>query len=124
MGSCSFLCTYTLLHNILDFTGVYEWFPSVKFLPLYLHCQFSHAAFYYVKLSLYPAYELRWTDVKHFMLPVFQFLFFLFFFMPGRIQNPLVGHFTTPLRAFEQFLYLMTLLPICIFRIVTFPEKG
>lgn len=66
----------TLLHNILDFSGVYERFPRVKFLPLYYTLAFPTLLFYHVKLSLYPAYELRVTDIKHFILPVLQFLFF------------------------------------------------
>ena len=107
----------TLLHNILDFTGVYEWFPSVKFLPLYYTLAFPTLLFYYVKLSLYPAYELRWTDVKHFMLPVFQFLFFLgLFFMPAEFKSHWGRSFYNPFYgAFEQFLYLTTFIAYLYF---------
>ncbi|MCB0577689.1 MAG: hypothetical protein KDD10_00065 [Phaeodactylibacter sp.] len=100
----------TLLHNILDFAGVYEYFPGIKFLPLYYTLAFPTLLFYYVKLSLYPAYELRWTDVKHFMLPVFQFLFFLgLFFMPVAFKSQWGRSFYNPFYgAFEQFLYLST----------------
>ena len=100
----------TLLHNIFDFTGLYEHFPQVKFLPLYYTLAFPTLLFYYVKLSLYPAYELRWSDAKHFILPVFQFLFFLgLFFMPVSFKIQWGREFYNPFYgAFEQFLYLAT----------------
>lgn len=100
----------TLLHNILLFIDFFETYPEWKFLPIYFTLSFPPLLFYYVKLNCYPSYHLRWTDVKHFVLPVSQFLFFLFMFftpVPFKIQydrlfyNPFFG-------AFEHFLYLTT----------------
>jgi len=100
----------TLLHNIFNFVGLYEQYPSLYFLPLYYTLSFPVFLFFHAKLSLYPSYQLRWTDVKHFLLPVGQFLFFLYVFLQpvsfkselGRVYyNPFYG-------ALEQGLYLLS----------------
>lgn len=100
----------TLLHNVLLFLDFYEHYSQFLFLPIYFTLAFPPLLFYYVKINCYPGYHLRWTDIKHFLLPSFQFLYFLsMFFAPvsfkshfGRIfYNPFYG-------AFEQFLYLTT----------------
>ncbi len=107
----------TLLHNILDFAGIYEAFPRLKFLPIYYTLAFPTLLFYYVKLSLYPAYRLRGTDVKHFILPVFQFFFFLaLFLMPADFKAGWGRAFYNPFYgAFEQFLYLTTFIAYLYF---------
>lgn len=100
----------TLLHNIFTMTGLYENHPSLYFLPIYFTLALPTLLFYYVKLNLYPAYRLRWTDAKHFVLPLGQFLFFLFLFlMPIEYKSTVGRHFYNPFfGAFEQFLYLTT----------------
>ncbi len=107
----------TLLHNIFEFTGFYEAFPGIKFLPLYYTLAFPTLLFYYIKLTLYPAYHLRWTDIKHFMLPAFQFLFFLgLFLMPAGFKNQWGRSFYNPFYgAFEQCLYLSTFIAYLYF---------
>lgn len=67
----------TLLHNILIVCDFYEDHPRWKFLPIYFTLSFPVLLFYYVKLDLYPSYKLKWSDAKHFILPVGQFLFLL-----------------------------------------------
>jgi len=100
----------TLLHNILNFISIYEHYPWMHFLPLYFTLSFPVLLFFHAKLSLYPAYQLRWTDAKHFVLPVGQLLFFIILFLQpvslkaavGRVYyNPFYG-------AFEQGLYLVS----------------
>ena len=71
----------TLLHNIIYVVGFYDSHPSWKFFPIYFTLSIPTLLFYYVKLSLYPAYRLRGTDIKHFLLPVAQWLFFLSVFL-------------------------------------------
>lgn len=100
----------TLLHNIFNMTGFYAQFPSWYFLPIYYTLAFPTLLFYYVKLSLYPSYQLRWTDAKHFLLPVGQGLFFLVMFATNiEFKSQFGRHFYNPFYgAFEQFLYLLT----------------
>ncbi len=98
----------TLLHNIFVITGFYEHHPRWRFLPIYFTLAFPSLLFYYVKLNLYPGYRLRPTDIKHFILPTGQFLFFaVLFFSPLAYQSQIDRSFYNPFfGAFEQFLYL------------------
>ncbi|MCB0568373.1 MAG: hypothetical protein KDC66_01345 [Phaeodactylibacter sp.] len=99
-----------LLHNILYFLKVYEQYPRLKFLPIYFTLAFPPLLFYHVKLNLYPSYKLRWTDVKHLLLPGFQFLFFVvLFLLPVEVKSTWDRQFYNPFYgALEQLLYLTT----------------
>ena len=100
----------TLLHNIFVFTGFYEWYPQFSFLPIYYTLAFPTLLFYYVKLTLYPTYQLKLSDAKHFILPTFQFLFFIsLFFLPVEQKSQFDRHFFNPFYGgIEQALYLLT----------------
>lgn len=100
----------TLLHNVFVITDFFDLHPRWRFLPIYFTLTFPTLLFYYVKLNLYPTYRLRPTDVKHFILPVGQFLFFLvLFFSPIAYKSQIDRSFYNPFYgAFEQFLYLST----------------
>ena len=100
----------TLLHNIFNFVSLYDYYPNLRFLPIYYTLSFPVLLFFHAKLSLYPSYKVRWTDLKHFLLPAGQVLFFIFMFLQplsvkasaGRVYyNPFYG-------AFEQGLYLIS----------------
>ncbi len=102
----------TLLHYLLEFLGIYQRFAGLIALPIYFSLSFPVLLFFHVKLQLYPNYRLRWTDVKHLLLPLGQFLYFAVFFLftstayreahfARNPYNPFYG-------AFEQFLYLVT----------------
>lgn len=99
----------TLTHNIFIISGIYNLYPGVKFLPIYFTHTLPVALFYYVKLCLYPAYRLRGSDVKHFILPVLQLVFFVaLFFTSVEFKGKIDRHFYNPFYgAFEQFLYLV-----------------
>lgn len=100
----------TLLHNILNFIGLYEAYPGLKFLPLYYTLSFPVLLFFHAKLSLYPAYKLRWTDAKHLLLPVGQLLFFILLFLqPADYKAGVSRAFYNPFYgALEQGLYLVS----------------
>jgi len=66
----------TLLHNIFIMTGTFARYPWLSYLPMYYTLAFPTLLFYHVKLTLYPIYQFRSTDIKHFILPVLQFIFF------------------------------------------------
>jgi len=100
----------TLLDSILVISHFYKFYPAWKFLPIYYTLAFPTLLFYYVKISLYPAYRFRGSDIKHFILPVGQLLFFVvMFFMPVAYKS---GMDRQPLNPFfgaaEQFLKLTT----------------
>lgn len=107
----------TLLHNIFIISGVFEHYLLLKFLPIYFTLSLPVLLFYYVKLSLYPAYRLRKSDVKHFILPVLQMLFFvIMFFTNVEFKSKIDRHFYNPFfGAFEQFLYLVNFVAYMFF---------
>jgi hypothetical protein len=108
-GTLLILFGLTLTHNIIHFAGWNEQYPGLKFLPVYFTLSFPVLLFYHVKLSLYPEYRLRLTDVKHFFLPVGQAVFFLIlFFSPTVYKSEVDRSFFNPFYgALEQGLYLI-----------------
>lgn len=98
----------TVLHYVFMFLHVFTLYPGLHFLPIYFTLSFPALLFYHIKLNLYPAYRLRATDIKHFILPVGQFVFFLtLFFSPVSYKENVGRWFYNPFYgAFEQFLYL------------------
>lgn len=101
-GFLLFTFSLTLLHNIFLLAGLDEYLNW----PIYFTLSFPPLLFYFVKLSLYPGYRLRLTDVKHFILPLGQLFFFLYAFFR---QSGAERHFYNPFYgAFEQLLYLTT----------------
>lgn len=98
----------TLFHTILILLDFYLSFPRLKFLPVYFTLSFPVLLFYYVKIDLYPAYRLRSSDAKHFILPVSQFVFLLInCLLPIEQKIQTDRFFYSPFYgALEQFLYL------------------
>ena len=108
MGMLLISFSLTLLHYIFIYTGIYDRYPNLHYLPLYFTLSFPVLLFYHVKLSLFPVYQLRWTDLKHVILPLGPVLFFLVNFIRGKHFGPDYGRwFSNPFYgAFEQLLYL------------------
>jgi len=57
---------------VLEHLGLPAKHPRLRFLPLWFTWTIGPAWFYYVKFSLFPAYQFRWTDLKHFVFPILQ----------------------------------------------------
>jgi hypothetical protein len=100
---------FTLFHNILYITSFYEHNPRFKFFPIYFTLAIPSLLFFYVKLSLFPAYRIRRTDWKHFLLPLFQWLFFWWiFFQPVAEKYRVDRMFYNPFYGgLEQAFYLV-----------------
>mgnify|MGYP006266348627 CR=1 FL=1 len=101
---------FTVFHYMLLFVNAYESYPTLHFLPIYYTLSFPTLLFFHIKLNLYPSYRLRLTDIKHFLLPVGQLVFFLtLFFSAVEYKSEIDRWFYNPFYgAFEQFLYLTT----------------
>lgn len=101
---------FTLLHNLFVHRNFFEKHPAFLFLPVYFTLSFGPLLFFFVKMKLYPGYLIRWTDAKHMILPVGQFLYFCYFF----VQPPAVKmHFGRQLLSpfyggVEMMLYIGT----------------
>lgn len=98
----------TLLHNILYIIGFYATYPQYKYFPIYFTLAFPSLLFFHVKLSLFPAYRMQFSDIKHFMLPAFQFVFFWTIFLQAVDAKEHLGrYFYNPFYGgLEQAIYL------------------
>lgn len=107
-GSLLICIGLTLLHNILYIVGFYDLYPAYKFLPIYFTLAFPSLLFYYVKLTLYPSYRIQFSDIKHFLLPLSQWLFFWsILFLPLEVKVNVDRYFYNPFYGgLEQAIYL------------------
>ncbi len=71
----------TCFHHVLILKGSYLEHPRLLFAPLYFTLAFGMLLFYSIKLRLFPGYRFIGTDLKHFILPALQFLYFLGLFL-------------------------------------------
>jgi len=79
------LLTFSLSIGSLVFEhlGLPAKHPSLRFVPLWFTWTIGPAWFYYVKFSVFPSYQWRWTDAKHFLLPAGQALYYTAVFFGG-----------------------------------------
>ena len=95
---------------ILDHLGLQVRYPRLRYLPVWLTFAIGPCWFYYVKLSLFPAYKLRLTDSKHAVLPVSQVLYYVYCFWSrsdGLSQEFMFGF---PASTFEEALFMASVL--------------
>lgn len=98
----------TLVHNLMVHTGVFLRNPQLLFLPVYFTLSFGPLYFYFVKLKLYPQYEIRWSDAKHLILPIGQILFLVStFFNSAETKSEIGRSFFSPFYGgVEMLLYI------------------
>ena len=127
-GSLLIAFGLTLLHNIFYITDWFQYRPGFSLLPTYFTLALPTLLFYYVKLDLYPRYQLKWSDSKHFILPISQFLFFVAICTKlVSFGSPLPRYFYNPFYgAAEQFLYLCSFFAYMYFayRYIRQKDKG
>ncbi|WP_116128365.1 hypothetical protein [Lewinella sp. IMCC34183] len=98
----------TQLHFLLLFTELTADRPWLRFLPIYFTLWLPVLLFFHVKISLYPTYRLRIGDLKHFILPVAQLLYFLGIWLIPAFRPPEGRYFYSPFYGgLEQALYLI-----------------
>ena len=117
----------TLFYRLLVILNIFDNYPGLLFIPLYFTLAFGPLLFLYVKLRLFPDYKFVLSDGKHLILPVGQFLFFLYFFlqpigikeMMGRdFYSPFYGSVEMLLYIFSFYFYILA-----AFRFVKFKEN-
>lgn len=84
----------TSLHHVFILNGTYQAFPHLQAFPLYFTLAFGALLFFSVKLILFPSYKFVASDIKHWVLPVGQMLFFLTMFL--LMDGPLERQFYSP----------------------------
>lgn len=105
------LFSLCVLNNLLVHAGILYPFREKYFVPLWYTLSLGPALYFFVKFSLYPAYELRWTDGKHFILPLAQgVLYWAIYFSGDDAQAWMWKHFLAPFfKTFEGILYVFFL---------------
>jgi hypothetical protein len=97
-GTLLLSCGGMQLHFLLAFAGLLDDFATLKFLPIYFSLSIPVLFFYYVKMTLYPGYRPKRTDIKHFILPLGQILYmFGIWLIPDHVRQRVATftiHFT------------------------------
>ena len=95
---------------ILEHLGLLARYPRLRYLPLWLTWSIGPAWFFFVKLSLFPAYRPRSSDLKHMVLPVSQALYYIICFVEN--TDGLREDFLFGLAAstFEEGIFLLSTL--------------
>lgn len=107
-GTLLLLAGLTQLHFALDFGGWLASDPWLRYLPIYFSLWLPVLLFSHVKISLYPSYRFRWTDVKHLTLPIGQTLYFLAIWLIPSWRHEAGRYFYNPFYGgLEQALFLM-----------------
>ncbi|MEM6396139.1 MAG: hypothetical protein AAF741_07305 [Bacteroidota bacterium] len=98
----------TQLHYLFDYSGVFAEWRELRFRPYYFTLWLPVLLFYYIKLTLFPRYRPRVSDLKHFALPVGQTLYFVLMWLMPDLRHPDDGRFFySPFYGgFEQALFL------------------
>ena len=91
---------------VLEHLALTTRFPRLRYLPVWLTLAIGPSWFYYVKLSLFPAYKVRWSDAKHAVFPLAQWLSYVYCFVAGRDGLRQEFLFGFAASTFEQALFL------------------
>ncbi len=75
----------TSCHLVLISLDVFDNYPDLLFLPVYWTLAIGPFMFFSIKLRLFPKYKFVPSDIKHFILPVGQFLYFALLFIFAEI---------------------------------------
>lgn len=105
-----FAFAFTLLYHVFILTNFYYENPKWLFFPIYFTLSFGPLLFFAVKLWLYSNYVFKWSDLKHAILPFFQFLYFVWlFFNSPEVKQDWDRNFYSPFYgAMEMALYIGT----------------
>lgn len=83
----------TQLYIVLEVINFFDDYSSWRFLPIYFTLTLPSLLFFYVKLHVYPSYRLRWSDSKHFVLGLGQWMVFWIFFLQPPENRPAERNF-------------------------------
>ncbi|MEM8583480.1 MAG: hypothetical protein AAGF87_04380 [Bacteroidota bacterium] len=115
-GALLLLGAATQLHYLLDFSGSFTDHPHWRFWPFYFTLWLPVLLFYYIKLTLFPRYRPRISDLKHLALPIGQTFYFILIWLFPDIRHPDGRWFYSPFYGgFEQALFLFGLPMYLIF---------
>ncbi len=123
------LCAFSLnlIYHLFILLKIFQHHPSLLYLPVYCTLAFGPLLFFYIKLSLFSNYQLRWSDAKHIVLPLAQIAyFFALFIQPIPFKMQLKRSLISPFYGgMEMLLYIITFYAYLYFswRFVRFRKK-
>lgn len=131
LAFAALLVTYSLtaLHHVFILRGVFEAKPHLTSLPIYLTLSLGVLLFFSVKLRLFPTYKFVGSDIKHAILPVGQFVYFLgaFIWTDGfllrRFYSPFYGGLEMALYIFTFYAYQFSAYRYIRFKISALRKK-
>jgi hypothetical protein len=104
--------------TLLQHTFEWNWrqTAALRFLPIYYSFAFAPLAFFFAKSRLYPNFKLLFNDLKHFILPIAQFLLLFWLWLQptadrqwlasGNLFTPFYGNFERGVYILQLGLYL------------------
>lgn len=101
----------TCLHHDFVLKNIYQEKPDWLFVPIYLTLMLGMSLFFSVKLRLFPKYRFVASDLKHFVLPIGQVIYFivLFFGYSTAYRQEMDRQFFSPFYGgLEMALYIGT----------------
>lgn len=112
-----FSSSLTLLHQLLYYLGYANQNPRLNFLPIYFTFLLGPLLFYYVKSASYKTFILNKEDIKHFILPIAQFSFFVLTYnRPSHDLLSIKNSILFPYYGvFEKFIFAVTFLAYLYF---------
>jgi len=106
-GTLLILGGLTQLHFALDFGGYLVAYPWLAYFPIYFSLWLPVLLFSHVKISLYPRYKFRWSDMKHLSLPIGQTVYFVCIWLFPSLRHEGGRYFYNPFYGgLEQALFL------------------
>lgn len=108
-------CGGIQLHYIFAGTHFAANNPSWPYLPIYFTLSLPVLFFYYIKYTLFPAYQAKPTDLKHGILPIGQMLYIWAIFFIPEWRIPGGRHFYNPFYGGTEQALFIALFPIYIF---------
>ena len=95
---------------VIEHLGLTGLHPRLRYLPIWMTWTIGPAWFFYVKLTLFPAYRLRATDIKHAIMPASQLVYYAYCFAVGADglrQDFLFGFAAS---TYEEFIFFVSVL--------------
>lgn len=111
-SSLLFFTSLTLLHQFLFLIKAFDYRPQLYFIPIYFTFSIGPLLYFYIKSALFRGQYLTKKDLKHFILPIAQFSFFIFSFLE---QNPKIHSIKNSIifpyyGVFEKFIFFITVI--------------
>ncbi len=111
LGGIILTFSLTLLHQTFSFWGIFYRHPQWAAFPIYFSYWWGPLLFFFVKTDLFHNFKMTRKDLKHFILPIAQLVFFVIYFVqyngfPSDVHKSIVFPYYG---VYERFVYTFLL---------------